>query len=144
MNEHILTGWLIDYFRRLFNHSHYIAGYLDFETTHETHQTLCHICEELRVKSYSKGIKKKITMNCTRENHPKPPPGLCEGCLKEYHTMVESKRCKHKKIEYTRDGVQHVFSVCNECHTEVQSKIVCSHSKTEVLTNLEAISYNLK
>ena len=58
--------------------------------------------------------------------------------------MVESRRCKHEKIEYTRDGVEHVFSVCNECHTEVQSKIVCSHSKTEILTNLEAISYNLK
>ena len=117
---------------------------MDFETPHQPHETLCHICDELRVKSYSKSIKKKITEKCIGENHPKPPPCLCEGCLKEYHAMVESKRCKHEKIEYTRDGVKHVFSVCSVCHADVQSKIVCKHSKTEVLTNLEAVSYNFK
>ena len=78
------------------------------------------------------------------EKHPKPPPCLCEGCLKEYHTLVESKQCNHEKIEYMRDGTKHVFSVCNECHADIQSKIVCNHSKSEILTNLEAISYNFK
>jgi len=117
---------------------------LDFETTHETHQTLCHVCDELRTKSYSKSMKKKIVEKCLGEKHPKPPSSLCEGCMKDYHTAVASKQCNHAKMEYVRDGVKHVFSICDGCHTEVKSKIECNHSKSEILTNLEPISYNFK
>lgn len=98
----------------------------------------------MRTKSYSKSMKKKIAEKCVRENHPKPPPCLCEGCLKEYHTAVASKQCDHVKMEYMRDDAKHVFSVCDGCHTDVQSKIECNHSKSEILTNLEPLSYNFK
>ena len=117
---------------------------MDFETTHEAYQTLCHICDELQTKSFSKSMKKKISEKCVRENHPKPPPCLCEGCLKEYQTAIELKQCNHVKTEYTRDDVKHMFSVCDGCDADVRSGIECNHSRSEILTNLESLSYNFK
>jgi hexokinase len=123
---------------------HLLTGYLDFETTHEQHEILCHVCDELRERSFSKLFKKKIYKTCIKQKHPKPSSFLCDGCLKDYHTMVTSSTCKHKKIEYTRDGEKYEFSTCHDCHTNLQSQIKCDHTKTQTLTNLEPISYNFK
>jgi hypothetical protein len=123
---------------------HLITGYLDFETTHTQHEILCHVCDELRERSFSNSFKKKISKTCIKEKHPKVSSSLCDGCLKEYHTMVISSTCKHKKIEYMRDGVKYEFPTCHDCHINLQSDIKCNHTKTQTLTNLEPISYNFK
>ena len=123
---------------------HLLSGYLDFETTHEEHEILCHVCDELRERSFSKLFKKKVSKTCIKEKHPKPSSFLCEGCLKDYHTLVASSTCKHDKIEYMRDGKKYESPTCHDCHINLQSQIKCDHTKTETLTNLEAISYNFK
>jgi hypothetical protein len=123
---------------------HLLTGYLDFETTHTRHEILCHVCDELRERSFSKSFKKKIAKTCIEEKHPKVSHSLCDGCLKEYHSMVISSKCKHKKIEYMRDGVTYEFPTCRDCHINLQSDIKCDHPKTQTLTNLEPISYNFR
>ena len=35
---------------------HLLTGYLDFETTHTRHEILCHVCDELRERSFSKSF----------------------------------------------------------------------------------------
>ena len=67
---------------------HLLTGYLDFETTHTRHEILCDVCDKLRERSFSKSFKKKIAKTCIEEKHPKVSHSLCDGCLKEYHSMV--------------------------------------------------------
>ena len=132
-------------FKRYQNvNEHLLTGYLDFETTHKAHTTLCNVCDELRIKSFSRAFKDKISRTCIKENHPKPLSSLCDGCLNDYHTLLTSSTCSHKKIKFTRGRIIQEFSTCHDCHTNIQSQIKCQHTKTDVLTNLEPISYNFK
>ena len=132
-------------FKRYQNvNEHLLTGYLDFETTHEVHTTLCHVCDELRIKSFSWAFKDKISRTCIKENHPKPLSSLFDSCLNDYHTLLTSSTCSHKKIKFTRGRIIQECSTCDDCHTNIQSQIKCQHTKTDVLTNLEPISYNFK
>ena len=123
---------------------HELTGYLDFETTHEKTVSLCSRCDEFRTKSVSQKQKQKVTQQCVSENHPKPNQVLCDGCKKEYLLLIESTNCNHPKLKYKMDGVDQIFSTCRNCHEGVLSKVDCKHVKSEVLTDLNAISYNFR
>ena len=76
---------------------HLLTSYLNFETTHEEHKILCHVCDELRERSFSKLFKKKVSETCIKEKHPKPHSFLCDGCL--------------DMIEFVERGVFHITSI---------------------------------
>ena len=117
---------------------------MDFETTHQHQPILCDICDEYKIKSFSQKQKEKFTSICIRDNHPKPSTHLCDGCKKEYQSLVMSSKCTHNKIRFTRDTIKQEFSMCVNCHNEVLSRVVCTHSTTECLTALLPISYNFR
>ena len=107
---------------------------------------LCHECTQLYKQSRGE-YRARVLEQCKQEAHIQIPGGeRCDTCLQQVleavHNMGRDGVCTHEKLQYTRNGVQQEFALCQGCLNDLGSASVCDHSKTQLLDAMKPISWS--
>ena len=107
---------------------------------------LCHECTQLYKQSRGE-YRARVLEQCKQEGHIQIPGGeRCDTCLQQVleavHNMGRDGACTHDKLQYTRNGVEQEFALCQSCLNDLGSASVCDHSKTQLLDAMKPISWS--